>query len=513
MSDILRRGENMKYLVSESEMQRCDQNTINQIGIPALVLMERAALSVHDRICSILKEMACECPEILIMAGMGNNGADGLALARMLSDSRIKVCLWLVGDENKASAQWKTQKHILEHYRIAFCEKPAKEKYTILVDALFGVGLTRPVTGAYADAVGLFNLIEGYKIALDVPSGVSSDTGAVLGCAVKAQETVTFAFEKRGLYLFPGQEYAGRVLCAEIGITSFGFMGSEPEMFYWESGDILKLMPERKADGNKGTFGKVLLVAGSDGMAGAAIMAARAAYRTGVGMVKVITPDSNRSILQETVPEAMYGTFDRLAESVEWADVIVIGPGLSCKEEAKEALRYLILSTGKPLVIDADGLNLLAEDETLKQALANREGACVLTPHMGELSRLTGRSVQDLKCRTWEYGKALAEQLHCIVVAKDARTFICMPGHKVCVNLYGNEGMATAGSGDVLAGVTGAVLALGRSLDCFDMACLGVLLHALAGDFAKQKIGSHGCMALDIADAVADVIKEFENTI
>ncbi len=518
----------MRYLVTAEEMRRYDTNTIEKIGIPGMVLMERAALAAKECVLKALEGFVpCaggrrRSPEILVMAGVGNNGGDGLALARLLSENGFSVTVWCVGDKSKASEQWTCQRHIIEYYGVRFCDMP-EEKYMVLVDALFGVGLSREVTGAYADAVRRFNELEGYKLALDMPSGICSDTGRVLGCAVRADATVTFGFGKRGLYLYPGCECAGEVCVADIGITERAFFDGPPGMFCLdEPEEAFALLPGRQGAGNKATFGKVLFIAGSAGMAGAAVLGARAAYRSGAGMVKVLTDEQNRVILQQAVPEALYGNYaedQELEESFSWADVIVVGPGLGRSERAKHCLRAAVEwgadpDSVKPFVIDADGLNLLAEDEELQKQLAGQRREVILTPHVGELSRLTGLSVAQLKEGLWQHAEALAQRLNAVVAAKDARTFVCGAGRPVCVNIHGSSGMATAGSGDVLAGIIAGIWAqmyAGSEHEaehevCPDMAfwaaCAGVRLHAAAGDAAVAQKGEYGCMAGDIAEAL-----------
>jgi len=231
---------------------------------------------------------------------------------------------------------------------------------------------------------------------VDIPSGLDADTGRVLGETVKADVTVTFGFCKRGLVFYPGCEYAGKVITTEIGITEHSFLGETPTMFYYDE-SVKDLVPPRPLNGNKGTFGKVLVIAGSVNMAGAAVLAAKAAYRTGAGMVKVITPPENRVIIQEALPEALLGTIENLEESLNWADVVLIGPGIGKEEEALRSLRRVLQEREMPLVIDADALNLLAEQEELQEALAVRAGETVLTPHVGEFSRLTNERISVLK--------------------------------------------------------------------------------------------------------------------
>lgn len=490
----------VRYLVTAGEMKEYDSNTTDRIGIPGMVLMERAALTVRDY---ILKRW--EKGNALILAGVGNNGGDGLALARLLAEKDWRVEVWCVGDPAKASGQWKAQRHILESYPVDFSSIPGRTEYTIMVDALFGVGLSREITGEYTRAVTDFQSRQGFKLALDIPSGIDSDTGSVRGTAVKADATVTFGFLKRGLCLYPGCRWAGEVVLADIGITERSFFGREPETFTF-AGEPEALLPGRAEDGNKGTFGKILLAAGSVNMAGAAVLAAKAAYRTGAGMVKVITPEENRPILQTAIPEVLFGTQWELAEGLDWADAAVIGPGIGRSQSAASNLCQVLKYGDKPLVIDADGLNLLAESSELQQLLEEqgRKGRkVVLTPHVGELSRLTGVPVQELKRSLITYGTELAKRFHVIVVAKDARTFVCRESGSAYCNLCGNSGMATAGSGDVLSGVTGALLA--QMEDAFTAAALAVYLHGRAGDAAAARKGRRGCMAGDIAEALTEL--------
>lgn len=488
----------MEYLITAQEMKRYDSNTIHQIGIPGMVLMERAALEAFR----MIEEYMCSRPgaakTVFIMAGMGNNGGDGLALARLLCEAGWQVEIQCVGKPDRATEQWRQQKRILEHFPVSFCGKNRETEYTIMVDALFGVGLSRQIEGEYVQAVESFNRSKGFKLSLDIPSGIHSDTGEVMGCAVSADMTVTFGFLKRGLIFFPGAEHAGRVVKVNIGIDQHSFLGSPPNAFCYEEMPEV-LLPPRDKDGNKGTFGKVLLVAGSVNMAGAAVLAARGAYRIGAGMVKIISPLENRIIVQETLPEALYGTLETLEESLRWADVVVIGPGLGTDRDAIHCLELVMERSQLPLLIDADGLNVLAAEPEFMERLAvyGRQGrSLILTPHVGELSRLLKVSVAELKKNLMQYGLELAEKLHAVIVAKDARTFVCKEQHPVCVNIYGNSGMATAGSGDVLAGMIGGLLAQG--MEPFEAASVGVYCHARAGDRAAAIYSEYGCMAGDL---------------
>lgn len=517
----------MQYLVSAEEMRKADNHTIEKIGIPAAVLMERAALAAVYRVERYCREektsvgaaaaMAGEKSAgggktALILAGIGNNGGDGLALARLLSERGFAVEVWCVGDERKASLQWQQQMSILRHYPVEFSFNPRRREYTVLADALFGVGLSREVIGEYAGAIAVFNELQGWKLALDVPSGIDADTGRVWGCCVQADVTVTFGFCKRGLVLYPGCGYAGEVEVADIGISEKSFEGECSKMFTL-SEPVKNLMPERRGDGNKGSFGKVLLVAGSVNMAGAAVLAAKAAYRTGAGMVKVISPQENRCVIQTAIPEALFGTELQTESSIAWADVIAIGPGLGTDERASDLLKCVLKSSKKPLVVDADAINFIAADEEVRRELC-RQGSegrrIILTPHVGELARLTGKTIAecvgDGHYRVGGIAADVAAEFSSVVVAKDAGTFVCKTGKPVYLNSNGNCGMATAGSGDVLTGIVAALLAQG--MEDFDAAVTAVYLHGAAGDEATRRKGAHACMAGDIAECISAVCSQ-----
>ncbi len=495
----------MKYVVTAQEMRRYDANTVEKIGIPAMVLMERAALALLEAVRRHGKALEKRgiCPErrtALVLAGTGNNGGDGLALARLLCEEGFETEVWTVGEQEKATPQWKAQWEILQHYPAEMVTKPKSREYTVVIDALLGLGLSRELSGAYKKAALAHKKIQGYRIAVDLPSGVDADTGKIWGSALQADETVTFGFCKRGLLLYPGCLWAGKVTVADIGISQAAFYGETPGMFSLDE-PAGKLFPPREAAGHKGTFGKVLLLAGSANMAGAAILAARAAYRSGAGMVKVITARENRVILQETVPEALLGAYEELEESLAWADVAALGPGFGTGKEVCACLEKVISCGEKPLLLDADGLNLLAahpayQEELARQAAGGR--TLILTPHVGELSRLSGEKTEIVRERLWESGQALAGRLHAVVAAKDAKSFVCAEGRPLCLNQSGNSGMATAGSGDVLTGILAGFLAQGE--EPFRAVCAGVRLHGLLGDQVSRRKGEHACMAGDLVE-------------
>lgn len=497
-----------KYLVSAEEMKRCDGNTITHFGISSLVLMEKAALAVADEI----EKRFGKGQRILVVAGCGNNGGDGIAAGRILWQRGHRVAVYLCGNRERCSGETRTQIAIMEKYGCPVQSKMEDVEYDIIVDALFGIGLSRSVEGIHAQAIERINRSGAYVCAVDIASGICTDSGEVLGTAVRADLTVTFAFEKLGHVLYPGCEYAGEVLCADIGITKDSFLGMEPGAYAY-TGNISGWLPERNAGGNKGSFGKVLVIAGSVNMSGACELCARSAYRMGAGMVKIITPEENRVIVQQNIPEAMLRTYcigeiredfyQGLQEDMDWADCMVIGPGLGKSSTAYKLLKTVMSQSHKPLVIDADGLNLIAEKEELA-GLTGGGRQIILTPHLGEFARLCGCTVKEAKKRILSAPLELAEKYGCVVVCKDARTVVAdCSENTIYVNTTGNDGMATAGMGDVLAGVIGGLLAQG--MVPLEAARLGVYVHGLAGDMAAENKGRYALMAGDMIEQLEKI--------
>lgn len=498
----------MKKVVTCSQMKALDGHTIYDLGMPALVLMERAALAVAGE----LEKVLDKSERVLVVCGNGNNGGDGIAIARLLYLKGISVKIFLTGSEDHmtqdAAMQWK----IARNYRVPVVNNPDWDEYTTIVDAVFGVGLSRPVEGRLKEIIRSMNASRARKVAVDIPSGVDGDTGQELGIAVRADLTVTFAFLKRGLCFYPGRMYAGKTVVADIGIY-----GAEHTIAgaaqHFEPED-LGLLPERVPYGNKGTFGKVLLVAGSMGMCGAAFLSAAAALKAGAGMVKIQTVEENRMPLQMLLPEAMIDTgFDEEnnRKLLEWSDVLIIGPGIGLSPEGRERTRWFLengTKAGKTVILDADGLNLLAAHPQWKEFLNEN---VILTPHVGEMSRLCGQEVSVIKADMAGTAGAYARETGTVCVLKDASTVIADARGGLYLNLSGNAGMATAGSGDALTGILGAVFCMHLSalgvLDNGKIAALGVYLHGVCGDEAAKAEGIRGMCAQDIIRALPGVLK------
>lgn len=506
-----------QYLVTASEMGRYDRNTTEEYHIPSLLLMERAALATVEELQRRRGSRPCRA---LVVSGGGNNGGDGLAVGRLLLLQGYEVTFALLAAEDRCTAETCRQLDILRGYQAQIFSTIRESEYDIVIDAILGIGLSRPVEGSYADAIGWVNACGAYVCSVDIPSGVRADTGEVMGCAVRADLTVTYGFRKLGQLLYPAAGYTGELVCREMGVDEHSFLGEEP-YWYTHIGRDSRLLPVRRPDGNKGTFGKALLIVGNSQIAGAAMLAARSAFRIGTGMVKVVTAADNREALRQFVPEAMlltYGAAETLESDTEfmqalrdaagWADAILAGSGCGTDRQARKLLEFCITESMLPLVIDADGLNLLASDQGLQEAAAEqgaRGRTIILTPHLGEFARLYGCTAARARERLTEYPLRLGERLRCTVICKDARTVVVWPdGRHGYLNTTGNAGMATAGSGDVLAGMVTGLLAQG--MRGADAAVAGVYLHGLAGDLAAERETEVSMTATDIIERIRDVV-------
>lgn len=496
----------MEYIVNAKEMKYCDENTISHYGIPSLVLMERAALSVVEEIF----RRGMDCRNVLILCGSGNNGADGLAVARLLYLKGISVQVYLTGDKKRFSPQMKQQYEIAMKYNIPFVTS-CEPDYSLVVDAVFGIGLSRRPDEVLTHLFDQINQWNCEKISVDIPSGISADHGNLMGAAFRADVTVTFAYKKLGMLLYPSAEYCGDICVADIGINAYSWLDRKASMCHLVREDLNKL-EKRRTDGNKGSFGKVLLVAGSVNMAGAAVLAAQAAYRSGCGVVRIYTPEENRLILQTSVPEAILTTYSskkpdlsELNECLSWSDVIIIGPGLGKSEAARTILRNTLQNAAVPMVLDADALNILSEQP---EQLLKPHTEMIVTPHIGEMARLTGLAPSYIKENIVQTAEEFSRTYNVICVLKDCRSVIAVPYGRTYLNLSGNDGMATAGSGDVLAGMIGSLLAQGNKAEY--AAALGAYIHGLAGDTAKDDTGRRSMMAQDLVNNIPDILKEYK---
>lgn len=494
----------MRYLVNSREMKIYDTNTTEVFGLPSLLLMERAAVAVCEE---LQRNVLLEKQSVLVVCGTGNNGGDGLAIGRMLKLSGIETDIVLIGDAKKATEQNKKQQEILKAYSYEIgTELSENHSYTMIIDALFGVGLSRAIDGRYRELIQKLNEMDAYRVAIDIPSGVSADNGNVLGIAFCADKTITFAYDKVGMHLWPGNEYTGEIVVKEIGINERSFLDRKPAVTALEDVD-LNLLPTRPSHSNKGTFGKLLVIAGSVNMAGAAYLCGKAAYTSGCGLVRIYTPEENRTVIQTNLPEAILTTYSakkpdlaELSEAMKWADVILCGPGIGMMDAAKQLVKTVIKNAAVPVIFDADALNIIAEDTAI---LLKPHTEMVVTPHLGEMGRLTKDSVSYIQTKLIESAEEFARQYNVICVLKDERTVVSIPYGQTYLNLSGNSGMATAGSGDVLAGIIGGLMAQGLSGEIATP--LAAYLHGRAGDCILKETGRYGMMASDLIEGLKKV--------
>ncbi len=505
-------------LINKEQMKLLDKTAIENYSIPSLILMEHAAKSACDYIINNYKNAR----KVLIISGTGNNGADGLCLARQLKLKNLEPVVFLLGNEEKLSDEGKIHYKSISKLNVqVYCldkenENVFIDKLTnsilineIIVDAIFGISLNREVGGIYKKVINLINQTNKVIISLDMPSGIEADSGKVLGVAVKADTTITFAYYKIGLVLNEGSEYAGKIILADISIPKL----AEDKLEY-----PIKIIDEvsfngldkRKSSGHKGTFGKVLIIAGSKNMAGAASLSTKAAYRSGCGLVYVISHKENRNSILSYVPEAIVFEYDEktsyeeldqlIQEQTKSVDSVLIGCGISKNIEAKVLVK-IALELDKNLVLDADALNLISEDEKLLLQLKNRKNKTIITPHIGEMARLCSKKIEEIQDDPISIAKNFAKEYNLTVYLKSAKSILCFANHNTYINIRGNSGMATAGSGDVLAGIIAAKLALMKNGENFEKLVLkAVYMHNRAGDKAKEVRGEESLIASDMIE-------------
>lgn len=501
----------MEYILTASEMKACDKLASEKYHIDPMILMERAALETAK----LLVERYGTDILVGIVAGTGNNGGDGIAIARILHEYGVRAEINLVGEMDKCSPQTVKQLEIVKELGIPVQYVMDHPLYDVIVDAIFGIGLSREIQGGEKEAIDLINESNARVVSVDIPSGIHADSGAVMGNAVKADITVTYGFKKLGQLLYPGAQYVGELVCVPIGIPKEAFESKKTGVVAFQREDVH--LPYRNPAGNKGSFGKVFLIAGSKNMGGACQLTALSAFRIGAGMVKILTAEENRDSLLKKVPEAIVTTYyddglpallaqeERiLQEGLQWADVVAIGPGLSLSAKAKYIFALTMKMNTKTLVMDADALNLLAEDEKLMQTLEYHRNEIpyeiIMTPHVGEFSRLIHYPVPKIKKDLLGYCRAFTKKYQVSLVCKDARTIVTRRYKHSFLNTSGNSGMATAGSGDVLTGIIAGLLAQG--VEGYEAAVLGTYIHGLAGDIALERSSAYYFMSQDLIRAL-----------
>lgn len=496
-------------------VREIDKLTTGKYGIPGLVLMENAGRATAD----VLLDNFAYAMKVAVFAGGGNNGGDGFVIARHLISEGLDVDTYTVSDPKKYRGDALTNYKALKNIGGNIIElNNSLRKYKqadVIVDALFGTGLDREVTGFYKKLIEFINSQGVPTIAVDIPSGLDSNSGHPLGTAVLADITVTFVLPKLGISIYPGVEYAGEIYVADIKTPKFLEDEIPYELLTSESVD--GILAPRYEDTHKGTYGHLFILAGSPGKSGAAALSALGAQRSGTGLVTVGVPKSLNPIMEQKTTEAMteplpetdletFGlvSIDRAIEiSNEKKTAIAIGPGISTSNETREFLYEIIRNSELPMVIDADALTLIGDNpDVLNEAKA----PVILTPHPGEMSRLAGISTEEVQADRIGVTLNFSSRYHVYLVLKGARTIISTPEGELFINTTGNAGMASGGMGDVLTGIIGGFLA--QRIDPADSCKLGVFAHGLAGDLVAEQSGEAGMIASDVANTLPNAIRE-----
>ena len=549
----------MKYFLTRSQAQNIDIYTQEEIGIPGIVLMEKAAEKLAYRIDRVIKKGIYEKlkgfepkrDKILAIVESGNNGGDAVAAVRILKTLGYDTAVYEIGAIDKMTESYTKQAEIASRLGVKFLQikkstytaedlADSFSNYRIVIDGIFGVGLGRNVKDLHSVVISGINLASQrgtFVVGCDIPSGISADDGSIQGSAVDCDMTVTFDYTKYGMLFNEGREFSGDIYTESIGLYKpktpeelvkvLSGYDAVPYVYYeYDKDEAIQTLPARKEDSNKGTYGKVLIVAGSKDVYGALWLSASACFRSGAGMVKVVTNTVNRDLLMQNLPEAMLLTYDQsnaseaferdYAAAIRWADVVLIGPGIGESEMAKKLLDGVIENCHEKqsLVFDADAINLIAKDKTTDQIRKMEEKVgpehIVFTPHVAEMTRLLKGLKADLptdfvKENRERLAYLVSDPLKIICVLKDARTIISYAGEiegakKIYVNTTGNSGMSKGGSGDVLAGMVAGLLAQNKEgkVSNYELTCAAVHLHGRAGDAARTTLGEKEMLAGDL---------------
>jgi NAD(P)H-hydrate epimerase len=497
-------------LLTREATRAIDQDAVERLGIPSLILMENAGIGATE---AIVGNFAAQVRQVAIIGGPGQNGGDGWVVARHLLSRGYTPQLFLVGSFEQVRGDARVNLEAVRKLGLpvqcsAIDRLEGLERVlngaSLIVDALFGTGLDRPIQGEYAEVIARINGCRSPRVALDLPSGVDANTGQVLGTAVRARLTVTFAAHKRGLYQHPGAELAGEIIQVSIGIPK---PAADAQTALMELSDVADWVKRRSPSSHKGSAGDLLIVSGSPGRTGAALLSGLGALRSGAGLVTIAARGNAREALDAKVIELMTAPLafdpvegrDAALKYAKGKGAAVVGPGLGLDAGGKALARALAIELPIPAVLDADALTSIGSDLLmLKKAAAPR----VLTPHPGEAARLLGTTSAEIQANRYQAAARIAEQSGCVTVLKGAGTVIAEPGGKLRVCGRGTPALGVAGTGDVLSGVIGSLLA---TIAPFDAAAAGVVLHALAGEMSAQS--DRGLLAREVADALPSALE------
>lgn len=520
-------------IVSSSQMRSIDANTINNYGIPSIVLMENAALAVVQEIKKILTikdKKSLKGQKAVILVGKGNNGGDGLAIARHLSVLGMEVTVFIFAGTIELSGDAKLNFELYQGMggKVVSVEdekqlrlfKLALMQSQIAIDALYGTGFKGSIPEKMVSYIDELNKAELPVLCVDIPSGLEADTGKAYNSAVSGDVTVTFGLPKLGHFLGEGPIYTGRLIVDQISIPEY-IINEEKISAYLLTDDIIKpLIPVRHPHGHKGTHGRAVLIGGSTGMSGAVILAGKSAQRCGVGLLQVVVPEGiaetvDLGVIEATVwPAKDYevltaNSWKVIEERLTGADACAVGPGLKQTDSFLPVLTSMLKETEVPIIMDADALNLISRELDIL-ILRKGKGTLILTPHPGEMARLCGCSIEEVQENRLKLAISKALEWGVIVVLKGAGTIVASPDGRVFLNSTGNEGLGTGGTGDVL---TGSILSwLAQGVPPLGAACLGVYLHGKAADSLKEQYGSSGYTASEVVDYLPRVRREIDNS-
>jgi hydroxyethylthiazole kinase-like uncharacterized protein yjeF len=510
-------------LVTASEMRELDRRAIQELGIPSLVLMENAGRTTY-RI--LRREFPAPAGEVAVVAGRGNNGGDGFVVARYLANAGLPVVVFLLGPRDKLGGDARVNFEILGQLGVEVVGvlsdadlNPTVHRLAkagLIVDALLGTGLNSPVQGLMAALIERINHLRVKVLAVDIPTGLSADTGEVLGVVLKAAVTVTYGWPKLGQILPPGRDYVGRLWQVDISIPPD--LAREVPVELADTRDLRALLPPRPFGSHKGNFGHLLVLAGSEGKTGAAAMSCEAALRAGAGLVTLGIAASLNDILEVKLTEAMTlplpeapGTralgkaaLKPILDFLDPKSTLAVGPGLGTHPETRNLVYRLVHDLSCPMVVDADGINNIAADTSCLKGAA---GPRILTPHPGEMARLLGLTPADVQARRLEVARETAAKFGVVLALKGAQTLVAAPDGRISLNPTGNPALASGGTGDVLTGLIGGFLAQG--LAPWDAVRLGVYLQGLAADDFVARHGPRGLIAGDLLRIIPDVLDEF----
>lgn len=518
----------MQTIVSAKEMRWCDETTIGTYGVPGLLLMEQAGRGVAEAVVRNFGPL--QGKDVLVFCGKGNNGGDGFVVARSLLNKGASLQVLLLAPPGQLQGDAKTNFKILSalarsHRSVLRIQRYSnrllgrRKKPDLIIDAIFGTGFSGEIRTPIGQVIAWINAQGVPVVAVDIPSGVNGTTGLARTEAVQATRTVTFGLLKTGLLCNQGQDYSGEIEVVDIGIPPAVENARELKTFLIEPADVKRVLPHRTSTAHKYSVGKVLVLAGSKGYTGAAYLCSLAALRAGAGAVMLATPESVYPVLARRLSEAIVtpvpstadgtvalASLPLLLEKLKWADVLVIGPGLTTNVESQEVIRDLLTRYHGNVVVDADALRVVAEIGLTR--MARLKGKFILTPHAGECSRIIGESAGRIDEERIEMARQGATSGHLTLVLKGGPTAVGLTDGRVLLNSSGNPGMATVGSGDVLAGMIASLWSQGMAQDA--AAFSGVYLHGLAGDIASESLGERSIVAHDLIDQLPAALRRVE---